>query len=232
MRIRCSRQTNQGLTLVEAVVVVFVIAFLVMLLLPEAFYSPHRGGQRTSCVNNLKQLGLAVKVWSGDNNDRFPMEVSVTNGGVMEWMNTPDAWKTFQVISNEASTPKIYYCPEDFKCGRSATNFTDDLKARVSYFIGVNAKDTNPTMLLSGDDNFLLNESPVKPGTVSVTSPAQLAWDETRHGTVKQRWFRRDKKIGSGCLLFTDGSVQGVLDSGLTNCLGQTGLATNRLVIP
>jgi len=233
MKLRRSRQTNQGLTLIEAVVVIFVIAIFAMVLVP-AFLAPNRHEHRISCTNNLKQTALAYKVWAGDHNDKYPMAVSVTNGGAMELMETPDAWKVFQVMSNELGTPKVIYCPADLAHGDCATNFTDDLKNKISYFIGVDAMDTSPQMLLSGDDNFLLNQSLVHPGLVNVTSPAQLEWDGDRHGSgvTGQGWFNKPKKHGVGNLALTDGSVQGATSPGLTNLVYQTGLATNRLVIP
>src|SRR5450756_2400603 len=159
MRIRRSRQTNQGLTLVEAVVVIFIIGGLAMMLVPALLAPNSHRVRRISCNNNLKQVDLAFRVWGGDNNDRYPMAVSVTNGGAMEWMTTPDAWKVFGVMSNELSTPKVIYCPQDALHGRPATNFTDDLKTHISYFIGVDATEANPQLLLSGDDNFLSDQS-------------------------------------------------------------------------
>ncbi|HSY19766.1 MAG TPA: prepilin-type N-terminal cleavage/methylation domain-containing protein [Candidatus Acidoferrales bacterium] len=233
MRIRFSRQTNQGLTLIEAVVVIFILAFIAMLLVPALLAPRYNYGPRLRCTNNLKQTALAIKVWAGDHNDKYPMAVSVTNGGAMELMETPDAWKIFQMMSNELGTPKVIYCPADLAHGTCATNFTDDLKNKISYFIGADATDANPQTLLSGDDNFLLNQSPVHPGLVTVTSPAQLEWDGDRHGSVTdQGWFNKPKKLGSGNIALTDGSVQGVTPIGLTNLVYNTGLATNRLVIP
>jgi hypothetical protein len=184
------------------------------------------------CTNNLKQTGLAYKIWAGDNHDKYPMEISVTNGGAMELMTTPDAWKVFQVMSNELSTPKVIYCPEDSLHGSAATNWGDDLKNKISYFIGVDANDALPSAILSGDGNFLLNDAPANYGFVNVISNATLAWDTTRHGgETKQGWFTK-VKTGTGNIGLADGSVQSLSQSGLTNQLHQTGFVTNRFFIP
>ena len=219
------------MTLIEAVVVIFVIAFLVMVLLPGINYNNHRS-TRISCVNNLKQLGLAYRIWAGGNNDKYPMEISGTNGGTLELMDTADAWKTFQVMSNELSTPKVIYCSEDLLRGSAATNWGDDLKSKISYFIGRDATDTNPFAILSGDSNFLFNKSLVKPGSVNVTTNDSFAWDTTRHvSVVKTSWFTQ-RKTGVGNLGLADGSVMSASSSLLTHQLQQTALATNRFVIP
>ena len=75
--------------------------------------------QRRSCVNNLKQIGLAYRIWSGDNNDLFPCNVSTNSGGAKEWC-TPDSngfdsntFRQFQVLRDELTTPLILICPED-----------------------------------------------------------------------------------------------------------------------
>jgi len=49
--------------------------------------------ERTQCVNNLKQIGLAMRVWAGDNNDKYPTSLVV--------------------MSNELSTTRILICPGD-----------------------------------------------------------------------------------------------------------------------
>jgi type II secretory pathway pseudopilin PulG len=175
MKPHCLKQRSRAMTLVEAVVVIFVIAFLVLMILP-ALAPRHGGGQRINCTNNLKQLGLAYRISEGDNRDKYPMELSVTNGGTLELLGGPDAWKTFQVMSNELSTPKILFCPEDLEHAGYATNFGADLKNKISYFIGLDASEANPNLLMSGDDHFLVHNSPVKPGVVEMTANTSVTW--------------------------------------------------------
>ncbi|HEV2693675.1 MAG TPA: hypothetical protein VG347_12350 [Verrucomicrobiae bacterium] len=232
MRIRSSTQTNQGLTLIEAIVVLCVIALFAMVIVPT-YLTPHHYRSRIGCTNNLKQTALAFKIWAGDNNDRFPMQVSVTNGGAMEATAAGDALKAFQQMSNELSTPKVIICPNDFLRHFAATNFTTDLTNKVSYFIGADATDANPQMILAGDNDLLFNQSPVHPGIISVTVSSQLEWNADRHGGMAdQGWFKKPKKIAAGNIALTDGSVQSCYNIGLSNYLSQTGLTTNRLLIP
>src|ERR1039458_5646304 len=109
MKPRLSKKRNAAMTLFEVGVIIAIVMILVVVFLPR-FARSTEHSSRINCVNNLKLIGLAYRIWAGDNNDKYPMQVSTTNGGAMELVGGPDAWKTFQVMSNELSTPKILYC--------------------------------------------------------------------------------------------------------------------------
>jgi len=116
-----------------------LIAITCLVVLLEAIFLPALArskarSSRIGCANNMKQIALAFQTWSLDNNDHFPMQVSVTNGGTLELVASGIVYQHFQVMSNELSTPKILNCPKDEK--RSyATNFAVDLTDKnVSYF--------------------------------------------------------------------------------------------------
>jgi len=219
------------MTLFEVVIVIVAIIILAVFLLPDIFF-PSYGSKcslRYSCANNLKQLALGYKIWAGDNNDHYPMELSVTNGGVKEWMNTPDAWKAYLVMSNELSTPKIIFCPQDPSHGDCPTQWNDALKYKISYFIGLDATDSNPSAILSGDGNWRLDNAPANHGFVNASTNATLAWDNTRH-LSESRWFRPRTVYDN--VVLCDGGVQMLDNAGLARQLQQTGFATNRFFVP
>jgi hypothetical protein len=172
-----------------------------------------------ACVNNLKQIGLAYRIWAENHDGKYPTEISVTDGGTMGANLPRSVFLTFQVMSNELNTPKILRCPAD-STRTIATNFTTGFNSsKISYFISFNADTNHPQAFLSGDDNFEIGGTPVKSGPLEFSTNTPIAWSSTRH---KLR----------GNIVLIDGSVQMLSNSGLTNWLRQAGLATNRLAIP
>jgi len=64
-------QRRQAFTLLELLVVIAIIAILAALLLPVLSAAKKRAAQ-TTCINNLKQLGLGMQIYLDDNRDYFP----------------------------------------------------------------------------------------------------------------------------------------------------------------
>jgi prepilin-type N-terminal cleavage/methylation domain-containing protein/prepilin-type processing-associated H-X9-DG protein len=222
----CSNLRNRALTLTEVLVSVAVVCVLAGVAY-LAFHRPkavHRivhqnQSSEIQCVNNLKQISLAFRIWEGDNGDKMPMRVPASKGGAMEPAAKGDVAPVFRVMANELSTPRILVCPAD--ADRDvAKNFASGFdNSKVSYFAGVDASDGQPTMFLSGDDNFAIGSRPVKSGLLLLATNAPVSWTAARH-------------VNRGNIGLADGSVQTTSSSFLRQMLVQTGVATNRLALP
>ena len=208
---------NRAITLLELLVVLAVLAVLAVIFLPALLKPQPDRALDIQCANNLKQVGLACRVWEGDHNDKYPPFVSATNGGSMEYITGTNLWRHFQVMSNEISTPKVLICPDDDD-RNFATNFTWFNDSNISFFLGIDATDTNPQMILSGDRN-ITNGTPVKNGILTLSTNNPSRWTKEMHN-----------KVGNVCL--ADGSLQQVSIAGLQTTVANTGFTTNRLQMP
>ena len=222
---------SSAVTRVEIVVVVCVIAVLVVAIFLPALAKAKAKSSKIGCVNNLKQIGLSFKLWPADSSAAYQMQRSVTNGGTMEWVASGVAWPHFQVLSNELNTPKLLVCPEDkprvkaldriiaalLADGSYSIGFSSN--SPISYFVGLDASEEQPDMLLAGDDNLEIGGKPVSSGLLSLRTNSAAGWTHERHG-------------GTGNVCFADGSVRQVPNAQLRAVLANTGVATNRLAIP
>jgi competence protein ComGC len=230
---RSLRRTSvSGLTLVELLVVIVVLAVLGLLLLPSLI-PPKTRATRVQCSYQLRQVGLAFRIWGGDHQGRSPMQVSITNGGAMEPAAAGDPVPVFQVMSNELSTPKFLICPAD-PHRFSATNFTEGFRrANIGYFVNLDAADANPQTILCGDRN-ITNNRPVRSGILELTTNQVVGWYQ-EPDTFWRRLIRGRKISGHGGignLALSDGSVSSFNNLLLNQALVDSGVATNRLILP
>jgi prepilin-type N-terminal cleavage/methylation domain-containing protein len=96
----------ESFTLIELLVVIAVIAVLAALLLP-LLGRARESGRGTACLSNLHQIGLALQLYVGDNNNRLPFmrdrSLTTTNE-----LPSPDI-----VLSNHLGNVNVMKCPSD-----------------------------------------------------------------------------------------------------------------------
>ncbi|MCC6232207.1 MAG: type II secretion system protein [Verrucomicrobiales bacterium] len=145
----CIRHTptkprREGFTLIELLVVIAIIAILASMLLP-ALAKAKTKAQGILCMGNTKQLVLAVHLYAGDNDEKYPMNihggeaqsgrkiVQTTTGyypWVMGWLdwgasshNTNKLFlqdNDYSVLAKYAgNTAAIYKCPADKRVSRA-----------------------------------------------------------------------------------------------------------------
>lgn len=212
---------ERAFTLVEVLVVIAVMAVVFSLLMPWLSKAKVKA-QRISCVSNLKIIGLSYLIFTTDNTNRFPYQLSTNVGGTKEWVgDTTLLWRQFSRLSNELSNPNVLHCPSDQERHQAADFFSFNSNQQLSYFLGLGASEEAYQSILAGDRNLTLDGKSLEGQIIILSSNANVAFDQRIH---------RD----AGNILLGDGSVQRFTSARLQEAVRDAALAgsTNRFVIP
>ncbi len=177
---RASGSAKSAFTLIELLVVIAIIAILAALLLPALSKAKARSKQ-TSCINNLRQIGIASVMYVNDHN-QYTASLSVVPGFYYVWPP--------RLLNLMGNNRQAFHCPAALAESAWDTNVNKTLgatgpdlkfdpfgiseRARFSY--GINDWGLNitykPQLGLGGDINGGFSQGPMK--DTMVVSPTQM----------------------------------------------------------
>jgi type II secretory pathway pseudopilin PulG len=193
------KSRRAAFSLIEVLVMVAVIVALAAVFLRPAGRPPR--AQRIECFNNLKNVGLAFRIFATDNGDKFPGVILTSNVTDLASIRIE---QVYAYLTNELSTPKILYCPADNE-RTPAESFTNFTAKNISYFASLTSHETRPQSFLAGDRSILVDGKSA-PRLLSLSTNAALSWSKEIHE-------------GQGDIAMGDGSVQQMSSSRLKSSL-------------
>jgi hypothetical protein len=213
-------RNESAFTRVELIVVIAVGVLVVSMLVP-AMGKWRNARNRATCLNNLKQIGIAYRIWP-QYMDVPPARETVLNGGWADLLTNanqgPNCWTNYALMADVlGQSPKLLVCPFDER--KPARDFATDFKdnTHLSYFVGVSAADIYPQTIQGGDRNLGLGTKPDpdyglspkdgKGNDVAIPIAGPVSWSLKMHSA--------GNATGAGNIILGDGSGQQTTTSDL-----------------
>ena len=211
-------KASRGVTLLELLTVIAIIAILFALLMPVVQSAKGRA-QRVRCGNSLRQIGLAYHAWAHEHENALPFQVSMKSGGTLEFVTDgkgASVFRHFQVLSNDLVVPALLVCPMDRR-RTPAGDFGELQNTNVSYLVNPGAVFGKADSALASDRN-LRTSGRMTFHSIRFDSKSQVEWSPEIHAH-------------RGNVLFGDGHVEDVPSSAARKSF-TTGVREVLLLVP
>ena len=154
MKINPLTRASRAFTLIELLVVMAIIMILASMLLPTLGKAKEKA-YTIACVNNVRQLGMAMQMYADDSNDRLPLAP-----GPLPWASTtPEPWT--RVLFSYYANSNVLACPS-LSRQYQQSRFNYFMGSRAAYVesgfryapVSLRGMSFATQYILAGDANF------------------------------------------------------------------------------
>lgn len=205
--------SRRGFTLIELLVVIAIIAILAAILFP-VFASARESARRTTCVSNLRQLGMAAHMYAGDYDEFFPCDYYACNSSTTHV-------RLVNQIAPYIKNMLVFYCPSTVKVQQWMPDFspteTNKAAGNIGYYFY--SYDQSPATVSPGKPSFSTWISwGFLPGRGATTPRVMSEHWETDYWLWSDAWCKQtreqygvnlhDSHSGSINICYVDGHVK------------------------
>jgi prepilin-type N-terminal cleavage/methylation domain-containing protein/prepilin-type processing-associated H-X9-DG protein len=173
---------QKAFTLIELLVVIAIIAILAAILFP-VFARARENARRTSCLSNLKQMGLGVMMYTQDYDELYPLTVMLNNtphpipSAVSLSISGKALWSWYEMLYPYTKSVQVYKCPSSGYTGNAVytANYGTNYDVMPYY------TDT-PKSLAS-------LEAPASTYLIMDAGYYMMAYSRALHGGANNAWY-------------------------------------------